>query len=241
MNEHPSLETATSGSIRFNTDSSKLEIYNGDQWWEIDATSPESHTGQTRGFISGGGTPSQVNIIEFANINSTGNFTNFGDLNNKVNGPAGTADRIRGITSGGYQAPSNAYINNIDFVTIASTGDATNFGDLTVAAGFADGAKAGVNLASADEYTADVTKVGVKYVSGDLTFNVGFASGDAEDKAIGATGGSNDAKDVTSASVSYAVAAGVTALLGYTSMEASDEGSSTDDGSAWYIGANMAF
>jgi len=114
-------------------------------------------------------------------------------------------------------------------------------GDLTVAAGFADGAKAGVNLASADEYTADVTKVGVKYVSGDLTFNVGFASGDAEDKAIGATGGSNDAKDVTSASVSYAVAAGVTALLGYTSMEASDEGSSTDDGSAWYIGANMAF
>ena len=114
-------------------------------------------------------------------------------------------------------------------------------GDLTVAAGFADGDKAGVNLASADEYNADVTKVGVKYVSGDLTFNVGFASGDAEDKAIGATGGSNDAKDVTSASVSYAVAAGVTALLGYTSMEASDEGSSTDDGSAWYIGANMAF
>jgi len=114
-------------------------------------------------------------------------------------------------------------------------------GDLTVAAGFADGDVAGVNLASADEYNADVTKVGVKYVSGDLTFNVGFASGDAEDKAIGATGGSNDAKDVTSASVSYAVAAGVTALLGYTSMEASDEGSSTDDGSAWYIGANMAF
>ena len=24
-----------SGSIRFNTDSSKLEIYNGEQWWEI--------------------------------------------------------------------------------------------------------------------------------------------------------------------------------------------------------------
>ena len=30
MIEHPSLETATSGSIRFNTDSSKLEIYNGE-------------------------------------------------------------------------------------------------------------------------------------------------------------------------------------------------------------------
>jgi len=139
MSEYPSLETATSGSIRFNTDSSKMEIYNGEQWWEIDATSPEFQTGGTRGIVSGGGTPSQVNIIEFANINTTGNFTNFGDLNNKVNGPAGTADRIRGITSGGYQAPSNAYINNIDFVTIASTGDATNFGDLTVARGYSAG------------------------------------------------------------------------------------------------------
>ena len=127
------------GSIRFNTDSSRLEIYNGNQWWEIDATSPEFQTGQTRGFISGGGTPSQVNIIEFANMTSTGNLTNFGDLNNRVNGPAGSADRTRGITSGGYQAPSNAYINNIDFITIASTGDATNFGDLTVRRGYSAG------------------------------------------------------------------------------------------------------
>ena len=48
MIEHPSLETATSGSIRFNTDSSKLEIYNGEQWFEIDATSPNQQTGGTR-------------------------------------------------------------------------------------------------------------------------------------------------------------------------------------------------
>ena len=37
-----------SGSIRFNTDSSKLEIYNGEQWFDIDATSPELRTGGTR-------------------------------------------------------------------------------------------------------------------------------------------------------------------------------------------------
>ena len=114
-------------------------------------------------------------------------------------------------------------------------------GDLTVAVGFADGDKAGVGLSSANEITADVMKAGVKYVSGDLTFNVGIASGDAQDNTIGGSGGSDDAKDVTSASVSYAVASGVTAILGYTSLEASDEGASTDDGSAWYIGANMAF
>jgi len=114
-------------------------------------------------------------------------------------------------------------------------------GDLTVGVGFANGDKAGVNISSADEITGDVMKAGVKYVTGDLTFNVGVASGDAKDNTIGSSGGNDDSKDVTSASVSYAVASGVTAILGYTSLDASDEGAATDGGSAWYIGANMAF
>jgi hypothetical protein len=114
-------------------------------------------------------------------------------------------------------------------------------GDLTVAVGYADGEVAGSSDENAEEYTGDVVKAGVKYVTGDLTFNVGLASGEATDNTIGSTGGSADSKDVTSASVSYAVAAGVTALLGYTDVEATDEGAASDDGSAWYIGANMAF
>ena len=114
-------------------------------------------------------------------------------------------------------------------------------GDLTVAVGIADGTAAGVNLTSADEAEYEVMKAGVKYVSGDLTFNVGMASGDSKDNTVGSSGGSDDSIDTTSASISYAVASGVTAILGYTSVEASDEGASTDDGSAWYIGANMAF
>ena len=114
-------------------------------------------------------------------------------------------------------------------------------GDLTVAVGFADGDKAGIARQSANEMTGEVTKAGVKYVTGDLTFNVGFASGDFKDNAVGSSGGNDDSLETTSASVSYAVASGVTALLGYTSTEASDEGVSTNDGSAWYIGANMAF
>jgi len=114
-------------------------------------------------------------------------------------------------------------------------------GDLTVAVGFADGSVAGVSDNGSDEYTAEVVKAGVKYVSGDLTFNVGVASGEADDHAIGGDDGADDSKDVTSASVSYAVAAGVTAILGYTDVESSDEGVSSDDGSAWYIGANMTF
>ena len=47
--EYPSLGTPPAGSIRFNTDSAKMEIYNGDKWWNIDSTSPEVQTGGTRG------------------------------------------------------------------------------------------------------------------------------------------------------------------------------------------------
>ena len=115
-------------------------------------------------------------------------------------------------------------------------------GDLTVAVGFADGNKVGTGAEAAKEMDADVVKAGIKYVTGDLTFNVGVASGDADDRSIGSSTDSlDDGQDVTSASVSYAVASGVTAILGYTSTESTDEGVGSDDGTAWYIGANMAF
>jgi hypothetical protein len=114
-------------------------------------------------------------------------------------------------------------------------------GNLTVAVGFADGEVAGVSDNGSDEYTGDVVAAGIKYVSGDLTFNVGFANGSATDNTIGSTGGNADSTDETSASVSYIVASGVTAILGYSVVEGEDDGVATDDGSAWYIGANMSF
>ena len=117
-------------------------------------------------------------------------------------------------------------------------------GDLTVAVGFADGDVNGQgSYRSTDSLDGEVLNAGVKYVSGDLTFNVGIASGEGKDNAAGSTGGSDDTIDTTSASVSYAVAAGVTAILGYSTTDATNDGSSTadNDGSAWYVGANMSF
>ena len=131
MNEHPSLDKPSSGSIRFNTDSSKLEIYNGDQWFEIDATSPEQQTGGTRGLVAGGYTPSMSDVIDFFNVSTTGNATDFGDLVGSKFDFAGQAgSRVRGIFGGGYQSGGPRQ-NNIEFVTIASTGDTLDFGDLT--------------------------------------------------------------------------------------------------------------
>ena len=120
--------TVNSGSIRFNTDSSKMEIYNGEQWWEIDATSPEQQTGGTRGLAMGGATPSgTINTIEFANIDTTGNFADFGDLTAARNEGKACASRTRAIFAGGTLSPSDR--NDIYFVTIASKGDTSTFGN----------------------------------------------------------------------------------------------------------------
>ena len=52
--EKPSLDTAKAGAMRFNTDSSQMEIYDGNQWTGILATSPELQTGGTRMLVMGG-------------------------------------------------------------------------------------------------------------------------------------------------------------------------------------------
>ena len=127
MNEIPSLETATSGSIRFNTDSSKLEIYNGDAWWEIDSTSPEEQTGGTRGVFIGGGSPYAIDMIQ---LNTTGSIADFGTSLSNAAYVAAASSRTRGI--GGGDAPSST--NTIQFITFASTGDGQDFGDMTTTA-----------------------------------------------------------------------------------------------------------
>ena len=130
MIENPSLETATSGSIRFNTDSSRFEIYNGEAWWEIDATSPEQQTGGTRGLIFGGEGSNPRNTIQFFNLDTTGNAIDFGDMNDERTEGMACASRVRAFAIGGFLGgqPTN-YTNTLDMVTIASTGNATNFGD----------------------------------------------------------------------------------------------------------------
>ena len=121
-------------------------------------------------------------------------------------------------------------------------------GDLTVAVGFGDGDDiaddgAVANGNASTQVDGEVLKAGVKYVTGDMTLQLGVTAGSAQDSdTIGTAGTSEDSYDKTSASVSYAVASGVTAILGFSNVDSSDEGASdTADGSSWYIGANLAF
>ena len=125
------MSEIASGSIRFNTDSSRLEIYNGEQWWEIDATSPDQQTGGTRGVLYAGATSSgRDNVIQFIQVETTGDAVDFGDATSTVFTSGGCSSRTRGV----FHKSENVY-TELDFVTIASKGDAQDFGDVSNSSG----------------------------------------------------------------------------------------------------------
>ena len=117
-------------------------------------------------------------------------------------------------------------------------------GDLTVAAGYASGDTFAGAADTVKQVDATITEAGATYVSGDMTFNVGVMSSEGIDEDLGTAGtGVKDKKSETSASITYAVASGVSAIVGWTAQEEKSEGSKTDaaSGSSWYIGANLSF
>ena len=123
---------AAPGALRFNSDSQKLELFDGNQWVEIVATSPDSQTGGARG-VFGGGRQAPVATIDYINISSTGNAISFGSLTGSYSIRGACASSTRGVWSGGYSpSPGSSpfgRVNVIDYVTISSTGNAIDFGD----------------------------------------------------------------------------------------------------------------
>jgi hypothetical protein len=117
-------------------------------------------------------------------------------------------------------------------------------GNLTIAAGYANGDKIR-HTPDRAIFDNSVSKIGVKYVSGDVTLSAGFSSAegdDSADNALTTASGSNDTKDETMLGVSYAVASGVTANLVWKDIDATNDGSNdTAGGSSWYVGATMSF
>ena len=120
------------GSLRFNTDSAKLEYFNGLQWLEMEAFNNElgvSGALGNRGLFGGGrlsapAAGTYVNTIDYITISSTGNATDFGDLTVTRAVTGAVSSSTRGIFSGGY----NPVVNTIDYITISSTGNAVSFG-----------------------------------------------------------------------------------------------------------------
>ena len=116
------------GAIRYNTDSNKMEVWNGQKWMIVSVSSPNIDGG-ARGLYSGR-SPSPgayVNTVDYITISTAGNAIDFGDQNGAGTYGSTTADKTRGIIAGGHPAHNDV----IDFFTITSAGSATDFGNLT--------------------------------------------------------------------------------------------------------------
>ena len=135
------------GAMRFNSDSQKLEYWNGSAWFQVHTATPNLATSGdptpgVRGVFMGGHNepdPSQVwDIIDYVNIASTGNAVDFGNLLAAEQEGNAFSSSTRGFHFGGDPAD-----NEIETIVFASTGDATDFGDLTATS------KTGTGLANA--------------------------------------------------------------------------------------------
>ena len=89
--------------------------------------------GATRGIMGGGGTPSASDVIDFINIETAGDASDFGNLTAASYRSTACASVTRGVFMAGYIAP--AYIDVLEYITILSTGNTADFGDSTQARG----------------------------------------------------------------------------------------------------------
>lgn len=82
-----------------------------------------------RGIVAGGTSGSADNRIQYFNINTTSNTTDFGDLTqSRYEKPGGVGDATYAVFSGGRTSSSS---NVIDYITVSTTGNAVDFGNLT--------------------------------------------------------------------------------------------------------------
>ena len=115
------------GALRFNTESNKLEYFDGTRYVNITTSSAEQNSG-TRGGVAGGGynSPAPMTRIEQVNIATTGNAVNFGEISaGNYTERMGGSNHIFGFYAGGYNTT-----NPIGRFTIAIGNDAIDFGDL---------------------------------------------------------------------------------------------------------------
>ena len=134
------------GSLRFNTDSAKLEYFRGNTigWTEIEAELTEplgggtgSNTGLgTRGMIfnpsSPSGSPGFSNQIRFITISTMGADEDFGDTTAAKANCISFGGRVRAASMGGQTTPSgSSWTNDVDMVFVASKGNSTDYATLT--------------------------------------------------------------------------------------------------------------
>ena len=118
--QRPSGDGLAPGTLRFNTDIGRLEVWRGDYWATI--------LGQESAPIGPRGVFGRGNIIDYVTIATTGNAIYFGNLLVSRSEIGACASSTRGLFASGFDGTRS---NVIEYVTISSTGNAADFGDLT--------------------------------------------------------------------------------------------------------------
>ena len=83
--------------------------------------------GRGRGVFGGGKTPTNSSVLDYVEIATTGNATDFGDIFTGTYGTGSCASATRGIFAGGWGPAIKA---DISYVTMSSNGGGNDFGDL---------------------------------------------------------------------------------------------------------------
>jgi len=91
----------------------------------------EMRGGRGRGIVAGGDNPTYLSSMEFVEIATTGNSTDFGDMSEAKRNQCGASSSTRGVILGGQISPGNYATKPIEYTIISSGGGSNDFGDLT--------------------------------------------------------------------------------------------------------------
>ena len=138
INPHTHTEGANepsspnNGDTWWDSDNDIYKVYMDNAWKDWLGTTAAAFTwGGDRGIFAGGYSGGFKNEIDYVNITSAGNASDFGNLTDARNGVSGTASTTRSVFAMGWNG--SVYSNVLDYITTASTGNATDFGDYSVA------------------------------------------------------------------------------------------------------------
>ena len=124
----PPVETPL-GAMRFNSDSHKLEYFNGQVWMQVDTFNSDVGGGTRAVFMGGSNEPdpsATYSVIDYVTIPTAGNAVPFSDLTSARQEGAALGNSTRGIYFGGDPA-----MRTIEYITMATLGDALDWGDLS--------------------------------------------------------------------------------------------------------------
>lgn len=118
------------GALWWDSANDKVMVYINSEFKEIALNASSSSNNAwsgDRGLFAAGSGP--LNTIEYVDISTPGNSTDFGDLSVARHSIGGTSNTTRGVFAGGRVSNAD---NTMDYITFSTTGNATDFGNLDV-------------------------------------------------------------------------------------------------------------